>query len=70
MIKTADIQKMALQMPERSRLKLAGELLRSTIPASSPEEMLAEAARRDEEISSGKVKPLDEAEFWRGVENR
>ncbi len=70
MIKTAEIQKMALQLPARSRLKLAGELLRSTAPTSSPEETLAEAARRDEEIASGKVKPLDEAEFWRGVHKR
>jgi hypothetical protein len=49
---------------------LAGELLRSTAPTSSPEETLAEAARRDEEIASGKVRPLTEAEFWRGVKNR
>ena len=70
MTKTAEIQKMALQLPARSRLKLAGELLRSTAPTSSPEEVLAEAARRDEEIASGKVKPLDEAEFWRGVKKR
>jgi hypothetical protein len=70
MIKTAEIQKMALQLPARSRLKLAGELLRSTAPTSPPEETLAEASRRDEEIASGKVKPLDEAEFWRGVKKR
>ena len=70
MIKTAEIQKLALQLPARSRLKLAVELLRSTAPTSSPEETLAEAARRDEEIASGKVRPLTEAEFWRGVKNR
>lgn len=70
MIKTAEIQKMALQLPARSRLKLAGELLRSTAPITSPEETLAEAVRREEEITSGKVKPLSEAEFWRGVPKR
>ena len=70
MIKPADIQKMALQLPARSRLKLAGELLRSTAPTASPQETLAEAARRDEEIASGKVRPLSEAEFWRGVKKR
>lgn len=70
MTKTAEIQKMALQLPARSRLKLAGELLRSTAPTLSPEETLAEAARRDEEIASGKVKPLSESEFWRGVKKR
>lgn len=70
MIKTAEIQKMALQLPARSRLKLAGELLRSTAPTTSPEEALAEAARRDEEMASGKVRPLSETEFWRGVKKR
>jgi hypothetical protein len=70
MIKTAEIQKMALQLPARSRLKLAGELLRSTAPTTSPEEALAEAARRDEEIASGKVRPLSETEFWSGVKKR
>ncbi len=70
MIKTAEIQRMALQLPARSRMKLAEELLRSTAPTSSPEETLAEAARRDEEIASGKLQPLSEAEFWRGVKKR
>jgi len=70
MNKAAEIQKTALQLPARSRLKLAGELLRSTVPTFSPEETLAEVARRDEEIVSGKVKSLDEAEFWRGVKKR
>lgn len=70
MIKTAEIQKMALQLPARSRLKLAGELLRSTAPTSSSEETLAEAARREQEIASGEVRPLSETEFWRGVKKR
>ena len=67
---TSEIQKMALQLPVRSRLKLAGELLRSMAPTSSPEAVLAEATRRDKEIASGKVRPLGEAEFWQGVKKR
>ncbi|MFM2197896.1 MAG: hypothetical protein RLZZ505_1328 [Verrucomicrobiota bacterium] len=70
MTKTSQIQELALKMPVRSRMKLAGELLRSTAPACSPDEALAEANRRDQEISSGKVKPLSEEEFWSGVRKR
>jgi hypothetical protein len=70
MTKTSQIQELALKMPVRSRMKLAGELLRSTSPACSPDEALAEAHRRELEIASGKVKPLSEDEFWRGVRKR
>lgn len=51
-------------------MKLAGELLRSTAPSCAPEDALAEAGRREEEILSGKVKQLSEEEFWRGVHKR
>lgn len=70
MPKTSEIQELAMNMPARSRMKLAGELLRSTTPACSVEEALAEASRRDEEISSGKIKPLSEEEFWSGIRKR
>jgi hypothetical protein len=70
MSKTREIQELALKMPPRSRMKLANELLRSTAPSCSREEALAEASRREEEISSGKVKPLSEEEFWRGILKR
>jgi hypothetical protein len=68
--KASQIKELALKMPVPSRMKLAGELLRSTAPACSPDEALAEDSRREEEISSGKVKPLREEEFWRGVSKR
>lgn len=64
---TSEIHELALKMPPRSRMKLAGELLRSTAPSCAPEDALAEAGRREEEILSGKVKQLSEEEFWRGV---
>ena len=70
MPKTREIQELALKMPPRSRMKLAGELLRITAPGCAPEDALAEAKRREEEISSGKVKPLSEEEFWRGIRKR
>ncbi len=58
---------MALELPQRSRLKLAGELLRSVTPATSPADMLDEAKRRDAELESGKILPLTESDFWAGI---
>jgi hypothetical protein len=63
----SEIQGLALKLPQRSRLKLAIELLRSASPAVSSDEILEEAIRRDAELQSGKVKALDEEEFWSGV---
>jgi len=63
----AEIQNLALMLPERSRMKLACELLRSATPATCPVDVLDEAARRDAEIESGKVAPLTESEFWAGI---
>lgn len=66
----AEIHDLALKLPQRSRLKLAGELLRSVAPETSPRDILDEALCRENEIDSGKVTLLDESEFWRGVANR
>ena len=66
----AEIHDLALQLPQRSRLKLAGELLRSVAPLSSPRDLFDEAVRRENEIDSGQVTLLDESEFWRGITNR
>jgi hypothetical protein len=66
----AEIHDLALNLPQRSRLKLAGELLRSIAPETSSRDLLDEAVRRENEIDSGKVALLDESEFWRGISNR
>lgn len=66
----AKIHDLALKLPQRSRLKLAGELLRSVTPEMSSRDLLDEAVRRENEIDCGKVLLLDEAEFWRGISNR
>lgn len=66
----AEIHDLALKLPQRSRLKLAGELLRSVTPETSSRDLLDEAFRRENEIESGKVTLLDESEFWRRVANR
>lgn len=38
--------------------------------ACEPDEILAEAERREAELESGKTKPLTEAQFWTGVRHR
>lgn len=67
MSSATDIQARALKLSQRSRLKLAGELLRSIPAAATPEQALAEALRREAELDSGTVQPLSEAAFWRGT---
>jgi hypothetical protein len=67
MSSASEIQSLALKLPQRSRLKLASELLRSVAPAATPAEALGEAAKRDAEMEAGKVKPLSESEFWNGI---
>lgn len=67
MSSASEIQSLALKLPQRSRLKLAGELLRSVTPATTPADVLDEASKRDAELESGKIKPLTESEFWAGI---
>lgn len=67
---TSEIQALALKLPLRSRLKLAGGLLRSVGPAVNANERLEEAANRDEELESGEVTALGEAGFWSGIRSR
>jgi len=58
MTKLADIEGAALPLPDKERLHLADKLLGSLPPppaASEPDEILAEALRRDAELESGQV---------------
>ncbi len=70
MTKLAEIEAAALRLPDKERLHLADKLLGS-LPrppaASEPDEILAEALRRDGELDSGQVKPLTEDAFWAGA---
>lgn len=65
-----EIEAAVLRLPESERLLLADRIL-STLPAppgALAEEAIAEeAARRDAEIESGKVRPLTDTEFWEDV---
>lgn len=66
-----EIEKTVLALPLKQRVLLAESLLDSLPPMGedwSEAEELAEAERREREIESGQVQPLDEAEFWRRVE--
>jgi hypothetical protein len=70
MSSAAEVHNLALKLSQRSRLKLAGELLRSLEPDGTPDDALGEAARREAEIASGKVALLNESEFWSGIAQR
>ena len=70
MSSAAEVHNLALKLSQRSRLKLAGELLRSLEPDGTPDDALGEAARREAEIESGKVELLNESEFWSGIAHR
>jgi putative addiction module component (TIGR02574 family) len=62
----AEIQKSVSALPEKERAKLAGWLLDSLPPSSSDDvgnESLEEADRRRQELDSGHISPLSEAEF-------
>ena len=64
------IEAAALQLSQKDRLHLADKILGSLPPpplAAQPDEILAEAVRRDAELESGQVTPLSEKAFWAGV---
>jgi len=66
-----EIQRTVLALPVEQRVLLAESLLSSLPPADvewSQAEELAEVDRRDREIESGQVQPLNDAEFWQRVE--
>lgn len=66
-----EIEKTVLALPVEQRVLLAESLLDSLPPSGhawSEAEELAEVERREQEIESGRVQPLPEAEFWRRIE--
>jgi hypothetical protein len=68
-----EIEAAALRLPDKDRLHLVDKILGS-LPAplapAKPEEILAEAIRRDAELECGEVLPLTEGAFWAGVRRR
>ncbi|MCW5549324.1 MAG: addiction module protein [Opitutaceae bacterium] len=70
MTKLAEIEAAALRLSDKERLQLTDKLLGSLAPsvaASEPDEIHAEALRRDTELESGQVEPLSEERFWAGA---
>ena len=68
-----EIEAAALRLPDKDRLHLADKILGSLqapLAPTEPEEILAEAIRRDAELESGDVHPLTEEAFWAGVRRR
>jgi len=68
-----EIEAAALRLSDQDRLHLADRIFGS-LPAplapAEPDEILAEAVRRDAELDSGAVQPLTEKAFWAGVRRR
>ena len=66
-----EIEKTVLALPVEQRALLAESLLGSLPPTGeewSEAEEMAEVERRERQIESGQVQPLNEAEFWKRVE--
>lgn len=68
-----EIEKTVLALPVEERVLLAESLLES-LPSQGEEwseaQELAEVERRERDIQTGIVQPLDDAEFWRRIEAR
>ena len=71
MVGIKDIERKLLLLPVKQQVFLAESLLDSV---ASPEnqmtegEELAEVARREEDLEAGRVQPLNDADFWRAVD--
>jgi hypothetical protein len=70
-LSVAEIKSAVAELPEQDRVELAAWLLDSLPAASFGDENddgLQEAARRREELDSGRVAPLSAEELWAGVD--
>ncbi|MES2736219.1 MAG: hypothetical protein V4672_07860 [Verrucomicrobiota bacterium] len=69
MVTLSEIQSMAFDLPKSDQLRLADHLLNHAedVEAMFPEDILAEAIRRDQEMQDGLVKALTVDEFWAKV---
>jgi putative addiction module component (TIGR02574 family) len=66
-----EIERTVLALPVEQRVLLAESILGSLPPVEeewSEAEEMAEVERREQQIESGQVQPLNDAEFWRQVE--
>ena len=63
-----ELESAVLSLDQRQRERLVTSLLDSLPPSAMTEEqILAEAVRRDRELTSGAVQPMTEAQFRAGL---
>lgn len=60
---SADVARMAFDLPPEERLELARRLVESVIAPDSLTDALAAGIRRIEDVATGRVKGLTEEEF-------
>ena len=60
---SADLSHLALEMPPEERLELARRLVESVVAPVPLNEALSEGIRRIEDIATGRVRGLTEAEY-------
>ena len=60
---SAQLAQMALELPPEERLDLARRLVESVVVPAPLNEAVAEGIRRIEDLATGRVKGLTEAEF-------
>jgi putative addiction module component (TIGR02574 family) len=60
---SADLARIALELPPEERLDLARRLVESVVAPAPLNEAIAEGIRRIEDLATGRVKGLTEEEF-------
>lgn len=65
---STDLAQLALELPPEERLDLARRLVESVVAPASLNEAIAEGLRRIEDLVTGRVRGLTEAEFLASLE--
>jgi len=65
---TADLSRLALDLPPGERLELARRLVESVVTPDELNEAVAEGIRRIEDVATGRVKGLTLEEYRRALE--
>ncbi|HZR17443.1 MAG TPA: addiction module protein [Verrucomicrobiae bacterium] len=60
---SADLARVALELPPEERLDLARRLVESVVAPASLNEAISEGIRRIEDLATGRVKGLTEEEY-------
>jgi putative addiction module component (TIGR02574 family) len=60
---SADVAKIAFELPPEERLELARRLVESVVAPDSLTSVIAEGIRRIEDVATGRIKGLTEEEY-------